>query len=132
MEVKKLKRTTIYTIEFTSLGSGRGGAFRGIWKTPLNSGKFSSRVFFRAQFFPEEEEEEEEVRTSAPKIKHSVSIISRDYSTGEEKEGKRGMEAWVESFDEEPRGFAESSSLLGVLVIALTKSSKFRRGRNSR
>lgn len=128
MEVKKLKRTTIYTIEFTSLGSGRGGAFRGIWKTPLNSGKFSSRVFFRAQFFPEEEEEEE-VRTSAPKIKHSVSIISRDYSTGEEKEGKRGMEAWVESFDEEPRGFAESSSLL---VIALTKSSKFRRGRNSR
>lgn len=128
MEVKKLKRTTIYTIEFTSLGSGRGGAFRGIWKTPLNSGKFSSRVFFRAQFFPEEEEEEE-VRTSAPKIKHSVSIISRDYSTGEEKEGKRGMEAWMESFDEEPRGFAESSSLL---VIALTKSSKFRRGRNSR
>lgn len=128
MEVKKLKRTTIYTIEFTSLGSGRGGAFRGIWKTPLNSGKFSSRVFFRAQFFPEEEEEEE-VRTSAPKIKHSVSIISRDYSTGEEKEGKRGMEAWVESFNEEPRGFAESSSLL---VIALTKSSKFRRGRNSR
>lgn len=128
MEVKKLKRTTIYTIEFTSLGSGRGGAFRGIWKTPLNSGKFSSRVFFRAQFFPEEEEEEE-VRTAAPKIKHSVSIISRDYSTGEEKEGKRSMEAWVESFDEEPRGFAESSSLL---VIALTKSSKFRRGRNSR